>query len=150
MDRRRFLAGSCAAFAVTARAVPAKCDTTFLPLKTPVQIPLDAVAQSWAPVSFKARFTKSDGLDSVVPGLALRTPAGVAAICTYCPHELCVIKLDQLQLRCPCHFSLFDPQRDGAWISGPAQRRTFQFQYDARDRDLLITGVEADLERRLL
>jgi arsenite oxidase small subunit len=150
MDRRRLLAGSCAAFAAAALPVPAQCDTAFLPLKTPVHIPLDAVGQFWVSVPFKARFTKSDGLDSVVPGLALRTPAGVTAICTYCPHELCVIKLDQRQLRCPCHFSLFDPQHDGAWISGPAQRRTFQFQYDARDPDLVVTGVEAGLERRLL
>jgi Rieske Fe-S protein len=61
-----------------------------------------------------------------------------------------VIKLDGRNLRCPCHFSLFDPQRDGAWISGPALRRTYRFRYEVRGNDLVVTNIEADLERRLL
>ena len=149
MDRREFLGAGCAVIAA-AHSSSALGDTVFLPLKAPVTVPLAALAQQWTPVLFKARFTKSDGNDSVIPGLAVRTAAGPIAVCTYCPHELCVIKLDGQILRCPCHFSLFDPKRDGAWISGPALRRTYSLQYELRASDLVVTGVEADLERRLL
>ena len=151
LDRRAFLGGSCFVIASVAHSTSASGAGEFLPLKAPVEIPLDAaLAQDWSSVLFKARFTKSDGNDSVIPGLAVRTPAGAMAICTYCPHELCVIKLDGQHLRCPCHFSLFDPQRDGAWISGPALRRTYRLRYEIRASDLIVTDVEADLERRLL
>jgi arsenite oxidase small subunit len=150
LDRREFLSGSCAVIAGAAHATPTSGETRFLPLKVAVDIPLDALAVNWMAVPFKARFTKSDGNDSVIPGLAVRTPVGPVAICTYCPHELCVIKLDGQLFRCPCHFSLFDPQHDGAWISGPALRRTFRLQYETKASGLTVTGVEADLERRLL
>lgn len=150
LDRREFLGASCAVAAGAVHSTPALGETTFLPLKTPVTIPLTAITQEWAPVLFKARFTKSDGNDSTIPGLAVQTPSGAMAICTYCPHELCVIKLDGEKLRCPCHFSLFDPLRDGAWISGPALRRTYRLKYERRTSDLMVTDIEADLERRLL
>ena len=150
MNRRGFLGGSCAVIASVAHAGPPSGETGFLPLKAPVDIPLNALAQEWTPVLFKARFTKSDGNDSVIPGLAVRTPAGATAFCTYCPHELCILKLDGRNLRCPCHFSLFDPRHDGAWISGPALRRTYQLRYETRASDLIVTGVEAELDRRLL
>lgn len=150
MDRRAFLGSSCCAIATVGYVASAFGEVAFLPLKTPIHIPLDAVARAWAPALFKARFTKSDGNDAIVPGLAVRTSKGVTAVCTYCPHELCVIGLDGERLRCPCHFSLFDPQRDGAWISGPALRSTYQFRYEVHTSDLVVTDVEADLERRLL
>src|SRR4029077_3604107 len=107
-------AGGCAVIANRTHAA-VSAEGEFLTLKTPVDIPLNALAQEWSPVLFKARFTQSDGNDSVVPGLAVRSPAGAKAMCAYCPHELCVIKLDGQNLRCLCHFSLFDPQHDGAW-----------------------------------
>ena len=150
MDRRAFHGASCAAIATVARATSAPEDIVFLPLRTPVVIPIDTVAPIWAAVPFKGRFTKSDGNDSLVPGLAVRTPRGVTAVCTYCPHELCAIRLDGHNLRCPCHFSLFDPERDGAWISGPALRRTYQFRFEVDGTNLVVTDVEAALERRLL
>jgi arsenite oxidase small subunit len=150
LDRRAFLAGGCAVVASAGQAAARTPEAGFLLFKAIVVIPLSALAQPWAPVLFKARFTKSDGNDSVIPGVAVRMPAGVKAICTYCPHELCTIKLDGRKLRCPCHFSLFDPERDGAWISGPALRRTFRLRYESGPSDLVISGVEGDLERRLL
>jgi len=150
VDRREFLGAGCAMIAGAARSTPALGQIEYLSLKAPVAIPLTALAQEWTSVPFKARFAKSDGNDSVIPGLAVRTPAGVMAICTYCPHELCVIKLDGENLRCPCHFSLFDPQRGGAWISGPALRSTYRLRYELQASDLVVTGVEADLEGRLL
>ena len=150
MDRRAFLGAGCAVIASVARAAPASEDVAFLPLKTHVVIPIASVAQVWAPALFKARFTKSDGTDSIVPGLAVRTPKAVTAVCTYCPHELCVIRLDGQTLRCPCHFSLFDPEREGSWISGPALRRTYRFRFNVFDTNILVTDIEAALERRLI
>jgi nitrite reductase/ring-hydroxylating ferredoxin subunit len=151
MDRRGLLACGCALLADTALAAPHMPPPSFLPLKFQARISLASLRKTWDAVPFKARFTKSNGADSVVPGLAVRTPAGVEAFCAYCPHELCLIKLDDAhQLRCPCHFSLFDPLRAGAWISGPATRRTYQFEHAVRGDELVITGIEADLERRLL
>ena len=148
MDRRAFLCAGCAVIAGGTHA--ALGETRFLPLTAPVEISLDALGHDWTPALFKARFTKSDGNDSLIPGLAVRTPAGVVAVCTYCPHELCVVKLDGQNLRCPCHFSVFDPQREGAWISGPALRATYRLRYEIRASSLVVTDVEADLERRLL
>ena len=151
MDRRGLLGGGCALLADTALAAPHPAPASFLPLKTPVKISLASLPKDWDAVPFKARFTKSNGADSVVPGLAVRTPAGAKAFCAYCPHELCVLNLDDARrLRCPCHFSLFDPLRDGAWIAGPAMRRTYRFEHSIRSDELVITGIEADLERRLL
>jgi Rieske Fe-S protein len=151
MERRALLGGAAASLAAAASGGGASPATRFLTLQTPVVTPLSQLDTVWAPVPFKARFTKSNGEDSVVPGIAVRTPERVEAFCAYCPHELCVIKLtDDHQLRCPCHFSLFDPLKDGAWISGPAMRRTYRFDYRVKGPDLVIAGIEADLERRLL
>lgn len=151
MERRALLSGAAATLATAASGASASSSPRFLTLQAPVTIPVSQLDTVWAPVSFKARFTKSNGEDSVAPGIAVRTPRRVEAFCAYCPHELCVIKLtDDHQLRCPCHFSLFDPLKDGAWIAGPAMRRTYRFDYRLKGSDLVITGIEADLERRLL
>jgi Rieske Fe-S protein len=151
MERRAMLGGAVAALAAAVSGADASGSARFLTLQTPVMTPVSQLDSVWVPVPFKARFTKSNGEDSVVPGIAVRTPRRIEAFCAYCPHELCVIKLtDDHQLRCPCHFSLFDPLKDGAWIAGPAMRRTYRFDYRVKGPDLVITGIEADLERRLL
>jgi Rieske Fe-S protein len=151
MERRALLGGAAATLAAAATGAGASPSTRFLNLQTPVVTPVSQLQTVWAAVPFKARFTKSNGEDSVLPGIAVRTPRKIKAFCLYCPHELCVIKFtDDHQLRCPCHFSLFDPLKDGAWISGPAMRRTYRFDYHVKGPDLVINGIEADLERRLL
>ncbi|MDB5480059.1 MAG: hypothetical protein JWO83_1112 [Caulobacteraceae bacterium] len=151
MERRALIGGAAASLAAAATGADASPSPRFLPFQTPVVIAFPQLEAVWAPAPFRARFTKSNGEDSVVPGIAVRTPRRIEAFCTYCPHELCVIKLtDDHQLRCPCHFSLFDPLRDGAWIAGPAMRRTYRFDHRVKGPDLVITGIEADLERRLL
>ena len=151
MDRRALLGCGCAALADAGFAAPSPAPVRYLPLKTVVEIPLSTLGETWAPVPFKARFTRSDGADSVVPAIAVRMPQGLEAFCAYCPHELCVLGLNEThQLRCPCHFSLFDPRRDGAWIFGPAPRGAYRLEHSVSGRALVVTGIEADLERRLL
>lgn len=152
MERRALIGGAAATLAAGATgAAGASPPIRFLPLQAPVVTPVSQLQTVWDGVPFRARFTKSNGEDSVVPGIAVRTPRRIEAFCAYCPHELCVIKFtEEHQLRCPCHFSLFDPLKAGAWISGPAMRRTYRFDYRVKGPDLVITGVEADLERRLL
>jgi len=123
----------------------------FVPLESVVRVPLDSLAEPWRPVSFTAQFTKSNGLDASVPGLALRIPSGVVAFCAYCPHEFCRIDLNAnaRELQCPCHGGRFDPQRGGARLSGPPPRSTYRFKYSLSRKDLVIVGIEAELERRL-
>ena len=151
MERRALIGGAAATLAAVATRAEASPAPRFLPLQTPVVTPVSQLETVWAGVPFRARLTKSNGEDSLIPGIVVRTQRRIEAFCAYCPHELCVIRLtDEHQLRCPCHFSLFDPMRDGAWISGPAMRRTYRFDYRVKGPDLVITGVEADLERRLL
>jgi Rieske Fe-S protein len=151
MERRALIGGAAATLAAAATGADASLSPRFLPLQAPVVTPVSQLETVWAPVPFRARFTKSNGEDSVVPGIAVRTPRRIEAFCAYCPHELCVIKLgDDHQLRCPCHFSLFDPLRDGAWVAGPAMRRTYRLDYRVKGPNLVVTGIEADLERRLL
>lgn len=148
LGRRTALAGAGAAvLASPARgAAPA-----FTPLKSAVRLPLAALASPWSSVTFRARFTKSNGEDSLAPGIAVRTPSGLRAWCAYCPHELCVLKLeDSHRLRCPCHFSMFDPAAGGAWISGPAPRGAWRFAAHEEGGDLVVTAIEAEVERRLM
>ena len=151
MERRALIGGAAATFAAAATGADAAPSPRFVPLQTPVVTPISQLETVWAGVPIRARFTKSNGEDSVIPGIAVRTPRRIEAFCAYCPHELCVIRLtEDHQLRCPCHFSLFDPLKHGAWIAGPAMRRTYRFDYRVKGADLLVTGIEADLERRLL
>jgi Rieske Fe-S protein len=152
MNRRRILAGGLALAAGTGVAQASPDSLDFVPLDGVLRVPLDSLAEPWVPVFFKVRFKKSSGLDAVAPGLALRIPSGVVTFCTYCPHELCVVALNDSahELQCPCHGGRFDPQREGAWLGGPPPRSAYQFQYRVTRDDLEITGVEAELRRRLL
>lgn len=134
-------------------AVASAGPRNYKPLKVPVIVPLKSVAEVWNPVLFRARLTLRDGRDSIIPGMALRLPAekGVHAFCLYCPHELCIIDLtDSKELLCTCHSSTFDPLNRGAWIMGPAERGTYQFDCDITADNLRITGIESEIEERLL
>jgi nitrite reductase/ring-hydroxylating ferredoxin subunit len=152
MSRRKMLVCGLALATGTGRAQAGLDSVDFVPLKDPLRVPLASLADLWAPVSFKTRFTKSNGLDAVAPGVAFRIPSGVVTFCTYCPHELCIVALNDAthELQCPCHGGRFDPQREGAWLSGPPPRSAYRFQYHFTRDDLEITGVEAELRRRLL
>jgi len=145
----------CSGLAFVAAAHAAKATPMavgFVPLRTAVRVPLAALEAMWTPVTFQARFAKSNGLDALAPGLAFRTGEGVVAHCAYCPHEFCTVGLnaERQELQCPCHGGRFDATRDGARLSGPPPRALYHFQYSVTAMDLEVTGIEAAIERRLL
>lgn len=159
--RRRTLFKTCLGTYVATAAATAHAEApprTFIALKTIVKISLSSLATLWEPVEFTARFTKRDGTDSIVPGMAVRLGDGaIQVFCQYCPHELCIIMLadsDQRpgtkDLLCSCHFSTFDPMKNGAYIEGPALRDTYRFQFAVMAEAVQVTGIEDEIEERLL
>jgi nitrite reductase/ring-hydroxylating ferredoxin subunit len=146
----------CAALALAGLLTPAFAmgapRAPYIPLKTPVSVPLTAVAEAWVPALFSARFTKSNGIDTVAPGLAVRVPGsvGLCVVCLYCPHELCRVRYDNRQLACLCHGSRFDPAEGGKYLSGPARRDVWKFGYHIASGAIIVDGIEADIEGRLL
>lgn len=103
------------------------------------------------------------------PAILLRLPEAVsgglsqagrhyAAFSRVCTHQGCTVSLntnleaiavafnyrsDQPQLTCPCHFSVFAPERAGAAVSGPAVRPLRRIRLELRGGDLYATGLEA-------
>jgi Rieske Fe-S protein len=133
-------------------AAPAACAGRFMPLTSPVMVPLSSLEVPWKPVSFRAAISRKDGRRAIIPGIAFRLPGeyGVRAFCLYCPHELCLIDLTESnELLCSCHSSTFDPWNKGAHITGPAPRGTFEFEYETAGDEVRILGIEAEIDERL-
>ena len=140
----------------------------FRKLKYPVVIPQERVAEVWTPVDFEAvcsvpASAETPGGDVVLKGILLRVPHPesetdqVRAFCLDCPHEFCYLyftknsqsfeladgrKPDHPVLVCPCHFSIFDPVRDGIRLTGPATRGLYRFRLESRQGRIEIDGVE--------
>ena len=103
-----------------------------------------------------------------VPAVALRLPEPVsggvsvagqhyAAFSRVCTHQGCIVALnrnleaiavafnyrtDSPALACPCHFSVFDPERAGAAVSGPAVRPLPRVALNVQDGALYAVGLE--------
>ncbi len=164
--RRTFLGNGLMLFGF-ARTVWAQLTSppVYSPLTLPVQVPLESVTMPWRPVPFTAEGVSSAAADSpgrriVIKGVLYRKAPGddasqLSAVCVTCPHELCPVDLvtDPVRLakmnvpgasrpifECGCHFSKFDAETDGAWISGVAYRGLFRFRLGR-----VVTGnVEID------
>ena len=50
-------------------------------------------------------------------------------------------------LTCPCHFSAYDPLRDGRRLAGPARRGAYRFRLRIDSEIVVITAVEEDAAR---
>jgi Rieske Fe-S protein len=120
-----------------------------------VRVP--APKNAWDKVEFSY-----PGPSRELPGIAVRLPAsaggGVYAVCRICPHEGCSIgyetdyetvggiigkDLDHPVFFCRCHFSTFDPARDGSVLYGPSPRPPWRFELREDGGDLLVTGAES-------
>lgn len=103
-----------------------------------------------------------------VPAVALRLPEPVAgglsvagrhyaAFSRVCTHQGCIVALnrnleaiavafnyrtDSPALACPCHFSVFDPERAGEAVSGPAVRPLPRVELNVQDGALFAVGLE--------
>jgi Rieske Fe-S protein len=149
---------------VTAAASP-----SYAPLTSPVRLPLDSVAIAWQLVPFTAEAVAPPTAETpgrrVIKGILYRKaggsdPAGLSALCVTCPHEQCKVDLvtDPARLarmnlpqsthplfECGCHFSKFDAEADGAWLSGVAYRGLFRFRIAAvSDGTVEINGIEEE------
>jgi Rieske Fe-S protein len=139
----------------------------FVQLVEPVEVSLDEVAAPGSATSFKvwveAPATASGEL--LLRGTLWRLDSGsLAAFSVLCPHEICEVErvadtgaLSRREnvalprrplLACPCHFSVFDPEADGATLVGPAPRGLYQFRLEADGDRARIDRVEAALVDR--
>ena len=142
----------------------------YAPLTRPVRIPLDSVTIPWRPVSFTGEAVTSPAAETpgrrvLIKGVLYRKAIGdgssdLGALCVTCPHEQCPIDLvtDPARLakmsvpepkhplfECGCHFSKFDAQEDGAWVSGVAYRGLFRFRVSAvSDGTVEINEIEEE------
>ena len=156
--------------ALGAQGLPATAPTpgaSYLRLKKPVSIAAGDL-RLWRPHPFSAWVDKpaaqgEPAAERLLKGILVRAsekpgPESLRALCLHCPHELCYVQLvedlhhvrlkqstrpDHPLLVCPCHFSVFDPQKEGALLEGPAERGLFRFRFQMRDDVVEIQEVEA-------
>jgi Rieske Fe-S protein len=124
---------------------------------------LDAFVDTWHSIEFTLTTA-----DTAVPAVALRVPGPVRggldvaalnliAFSRICTHQHCIVSLntdvdaitfgfnydtDSPALTCPCHLSVFDPQRAGRAVSGPANLPLPRVRLALRGDMVVATGLE--------
>lgn len=94
-----------------------------------------------------------------IPGYAVKLPSGDFAVYSrICPHLGCVFNFvvnpddvakgynfrpDGPVFACPCHLSVFDIQKEGKVVSGPAPRPPRKFVYKVENNKLVISDLES-------
>ena len=94
-----------------------------------------------------------------IPGFVVKLPNGDFAVYSrICPHLGCVFNFvlnpddvakgynfrpDGPVFACPCHLSVFDIQKDGQVVSGPAPRPPRKFVYKIENNQLIISDLES-------
>jgi Rieske Fe-S protein len=133
----------------------------------PVEVALDQIADPGSAASFKAwcGAPATEAGELLLRGTLWRLDSGsIAAFSVLCPHEICEVErvadataLSQPDaavlprrplLACPCHFSVFDPEAEGASLVGPAARGLYRFELDVEGDRARIDAVEAALVDR--
>ena len=139
-----------------------------LPLREPVVVSRAELRRGGGSASFEAWF-ELGGRDRLVGGLLLdldrmlpSRPADEPSLAAYvsnCPHEACHVRLesdpgilaraangasvpDGPVLFCPCHFSMFDLNKDGSRFAGPAYRGLYRFVLSERGGSIIIDRLE--------
>lgn len=130
-------------------------------LREPVTVLLDDLSSAGDSLAFEAWLTPSEGPDKLLEGLLIADDDNLVAYSTYCPHEVCPVKLvsDPSKLSdavrqgaaipshavmfCGCHFSIFDPHAAGKRLTGPAPRGLYRFRVARAEDAIHITHVEA-------
>jgi arsenite oxidase small subunit len=116
--------------------------------------PVASLAELTAPWS-AVTFTLPDADGDQAPCIVIRLPdGGWYASSLICPHNKCEIMYvrDAVNARnsfdvdvatpvlaCPCHFSVFDPARQGQVIKGPAATPPLQLKVELRDGSVLVS-----------
>lgn len=131
---------------------------------------LDGPVVPVAPLSaFDADWVERDFVYESIPALAVRLPGPIpggleldgvhlAAFSRICTHLGCVVSLnrdaeaiafafnyraDGPQLVCRCHLSVFDPERAGRAVAGPAVEPLPRLRLRVEGGRLVATGIEA-------
>ena len=102
----------------------ASVDAAFLGRRFPASNPTPEAGNSIVktadfPVGSNMPFQSSSGTSAIL----FRTRTGVFAYSRLCTHQGCAVSYDanRALLICPCHGAQFDPNSDGAAISGPTK-----------------------------
>ncbi|KAI3611834.1 Arsenite oxidase small subunit (plasmid) [Cupriavidus necator H850] len=70
----------------------------------------------------------------------------IVAYSTLCTHMGCPVAYDASArtFKCPCHFSIFDPEKSGQMVSGQATENlpTIVLDYDAKDGTVRAVAIE--------
>ena len=164
VSRRSFLHAALASLGLCGcRATPQQSSDGFATLREPVEVPERTLGEHGGAYKFEAWFTAPDGSDKLIDGILLDNDGQIAAYSTYCPHEVCPVKIERNPARlrsvvaphanlpehpvlyCTCHYAVFDTRAAGAQLSGPAPRGLYRFRFE-RDSDLIrVTHVEASI-----
>jgi thiosulfate dehydrogenase (quinone) large subunit len=131
-DRRELLRLSGIALASVAAA--------FLGRRFPASNPTPEAGNSIVktadfPVGSNMPFQSSSGTSAIL----FRTRTGVFAYSRLCTHQGCAVSYDanRALLICPCHGAQFDPNSDGAAISGPTKIALPKIKVAIRGLDIL-------------
>ena len=131
-DRRELLRLSGIALASVAAA--------FLGRRFPASNPTPEAGNSIVktadfPVGSNMPFQSSSGTSAIL----FRTRTGVFAYSRLCTHQGCAVSYDanRALLICPCHGSQFDPNGDGAAISGPTKIALPKIKVAIRGLDII-------------
>ena len=87
------------------------------------------------PVGSNMPFQSANGTSAIL----FRTNSGVFAYSRICTHQGCAVGYDENRtlLICPCHCAQFDPNNDGAAISGPTKIALPKIRVDIRGVDIV-------------
>ncbi|QUN32228.1 arsenate reductase (azurin) small subunit (plasmid) [Cupriavidus sp. KK10] len=131
----------------TAAPPPADVGRTTLPFK-PKVIARAGQLQPNTPVSFTYPDASSPcaviKMGTPVPG-GVGPDRDIVAYSTLCTHMGCPVAYDKAAhtFRCPCHFSIFDPEKSGQMVSGQATENLPMVQLEyAADGSVKAIGVE--------
>ncbi len=158
LSRRGFLklggAGVAAgAAAVAPGAALAKTENRN-PGATTLPYPNKVVAKAKSlPHNKPVRFNYPDELSPcVVIRMGYAVPGGVGpkkdivAYSTLCTHMGCPVSYDpsSRDFKCPCHFSVFDTEKEGQMVTGQATENLpkIRLEYDAKSDSVTAVGVD--------
>lgn len=138
----------------------------FHPLAETIDVPLEDQPEPGSAAPFKAwvEAPATAAGELLLRGILWRLrDRSFDAFCLLCPHEICEVErvTDTATLRheaaalpeppllvCPCHFSIFDPERGGERVDGPAPRGLYRFGFELAGDRVRIDRVEASLIHR--
>ncbi|MDF3835858.1 arsenate reductase (azurin) small subunit [Cupriavidus basilensis] len=142
--------GVSGSLSTPAQAAPAPADPgrTTLPFSPKVVAHLGQLRVN-TPVSFLYPDASSP---CAVIKMGMPVPGGVGpdrdvvAYSTLCTHMGCPVAYDAgaRTFKCPCHFSIFDPEKSGQMVLGQATENLpmVQLQYNASDGTVKAVGIE--------